>query len=302
MLCTNRTQFTMPVLAHKSTKKASFPIKVIASDSSDYESFDFSSSSSNIFNDDQNYLPKNSSSEEYLSQTYQNLANLNNTINSSLNELNQETIREDIKKTVIDWCIRVCNEMSLNKETLFFGVHLFQLIIRYKKIHKGHIQLFAATALWIASKFEEINTPSVSDFSTVCGGIYSFQEFYACERYYLKHLHFNIAQPTIDFYIHAAIGEKQISTIFLSAIELLSMVSLFLEDKGKPDITASAILRVAAIATGEFGALWNSFPIDENEVKLVTPLLIDELKRQRDNEKYVLSKRYAVSFSIFDCL
>ena len=302
MLCTHENHFKIPILAHRAPKKSVFPIKVTASDSSDYESFDFSSSSSNFFSDDSTKQTLNSSSKEYLSQTFQNLEKLNESLNLSINEIREETIREDIKKAVIDWCIRACVEMKLNKETLFAGVHLFQLIVRFKKIHKGHLQLFAATALWIASKIEETNTPSITDFSKVCGEIYSLQEFQACERYFLRHLQFNIAMPTIDFYIHAATAEKNISTIFLSAIELLSMVSLFLEDRGRPDITASAILRVAAIATGEFGSLWNSFPIDEDEVKLVTPLLIEELKRQRDNEKFILSKQYAVSFSIFDCL
>ena len=262
------------------------------SDSSDAEN---SESSCSTFTYEDNICTQSYfSSSEYLEQT---IANIKKQIGMKQVLDFSNRAKNSVECAVVDWCIRVYLKMALNKETLFLAVNIFNKISKIRKIRKGHIQLFAATALWIASKIEETNTPSITDFYLVCGKIYKLEEFEACERCYLRNLGFDVANPTIDFYIQAFFGHNETSEEYKNVVELLSLCSLFLEDGEHPDAMASAILTAANSLTNESHSTCdNTFHANSDEVKLITPLLTDQLMKLKSNNNFIICEQYKYIF------
>lgn len=115
---------------------------------------------------------------------------------------------------------------------------------------RSKLQLVGATAMYIASKFEEIFPPELADFTYITDDTYTKVQIVRMERLILKVLDFNLAAPTshafLMRYLRAseadlrslnshAVGSaslpdgKSTSDVdpILEAISSLSMVSLW---------------------------------------------------------------------------
>lgn len=77
---------------------------------------------------------------------------------------NQTELDQDMRAVLVDWIIEIHYKFGMSTETLFLTVNL---IDRYLEINLGVIsqdlQVIGAACLLIASKYEEIFLPSLSD-------------------------------------------------------------------------------------------------------------------------------------------
>jgi Cyclin, N-terminal domain len=85
------------------------------------------------------------------------------------------SLTENMRKILVDWLVDVHRKFKLRHETLFMAINL---IDRYMEaaaepMQKNKFQLFGVTCLFIASKYEEIYPPSLSDFVYVCADTYT---------------------------------------------------------------------------------------------------------------------------------
>ena len=119
----------------------------------------------------------------------------------------KKKVKNEHRAIVVDWLIRVADEMSLLNDTLFCAVSLFDRVIAIHQIKKCHIQLFGATCLWIASKIEETMTPAISDFVFLCNNTYIENEFIECERVIINILHFKIISTNPMFYAQSLVKD-----------------------------------------------------------------------------------------------
>ncbi|EAY21694.1 Cyclin, N-terminal domain containing protein [Trichomonas vaginalis G3] len=247
-----------PVILSPLDPKSPFSTKYETSDEYSYE-YSFN------FDDDYKSLPSKTPLE-YVPNTISSINKHQQLIRCQFIGSSDE-IRNDFRIIVIDWCIRVYFEMKLNMETLTLGIYIFNSILRRKGIKRCHLQLFAATSLWIASKIEETSTPTLSDYITVCSDSYSAKEFYACEKYILRAMNYDVAFATHEFYVQLALGTFFASEKYQKAVEIVSLVSLFLDDLTDPQNIASAILNVSSSITHESESIWKlSFHINEPAV------------------------------------
>jgi hypothetical protein len=95
--------------------------------------------------------------------------------------------------------------MQFHDETILLGTCLFDRVAALRRINRSELQLTASTCLWIASKIEEKQTPTVSDFVYLCGGAYSGPDFVECEAQILSLLRFAVASTTPIVYVQALI-------------------------------------------------------------------------------------------------
>jgi hypothetical protein len=109
------------------------------------------------------------------------------------------------RSKVVAWLIRISDKMQFQDETLLLGVALFDRISALKRIIPREFQLHASTSLWIASKIEEKVTPTLSDFTYLCGSIYTPADFLECETQILALLHFAVASTTPIIYVQGAV-------------------------------------------------------------------------------------------------
>lgn len=108
---------------------------------------------------------------------------------------NQVEIQWSMRAILMDWLIQVHNRFSLLPETLFLCVNYIDRFLSCKIVSLGKLQLVGATALFIASKYEEINCPSVEEIVYMVDKGYTADEILKAERFMLSMLQFELGCP-----------------------------------------------------------------------------------------------------------
>jgi G2/mitotic-specific cyclin 3/4 len=108
---------------------------------------------------------------------------------------NQTEIQWSMRSVLIDWLVQVHNRFNLLPETLFLAVNLIDRFLSNKVVSLGKLQLVGATAILVASKYEEINCPSLQEIVYMVDGGYTTEEVTKAERYMLTILNFELGWP-----------------------------------------------------------------------------------------------------------
>ena len=93
----------------------------------------------------------------------------------------QTDIKEPMRCILIDWLISLQNKFFMKSKTLFLIVNLIDRYLSQKAIIRTRFQLLGVTALFIASKYEEmymknIELPLSLDFFCLLGTMYKFDK------------------------------------------------------------------------------------------------------------------------------
>jgi G2/mitotic-specific cyclin 3/4 len=107
----------------------------------------------------------------------------------------QTEIQWSMRSVLMDWLVQVHGRFGLLPETLFLTVNYIDRFLTCKIVSMGKLQLAGATALLIASKYEEINCPSLQDIVYMVDGSYTSEEILKAERYMLSMLSFELGWP-----------------------------------------------------------------------------------------------------------
>ncbi|POR35040.1 G2/mitotic-specific cyclin-4 [Tolypocladium paradoxum] len=107
----------------------------------------------------------------------------------------QTEIQWSMRSVLMDWLVQVHNRFSLLPETLFLTVNYIDRFLSCKVVSIGKLQLVGATAILVASKYEEINCPSLEEIVYMVDGGYSMEEILKAERFMLSMLSFELGWP-----------------------------------------------------------------------------------------------------------
>ena len=80
----------------------------------------------------------------------------------------QTDVTWKMRSTLVTWLVEVHFKYRLYAETLFLTVSIMDRFLAEKQVSKDKLQLVGVASMLIASKFEEIFSPSVQDFVYVC--------------------------------------------------------------------------------------------------------------------------------------
>ena len=108
----------------------------------------------------------------------------------------QIDINENSRALLIDWIIEVHYKFKLRRETLFFCVLIIDRFLSKQNISINKFQLLGITALFIASKLEEILCPEIFQFVIITDNTFSKEEILSMENEILKLLNFDLTYPT----------------------------------------------------------------------------------------------------------
>ena len=100
----------------------------------------------------------------------------------------QKDINQSMREILIDWLIEVHLKFGLLQETLFLTVNLIDRFLSTTSVNRNKLQLVGVTAMLIASKYEEIYPPIVSDFVYITDNAYTKEEILAMEEHMLMAL------------------------------------------------------------------------------------------------------------------
>ncbi|KAK5993250.1 G2/mitotic-specific cyclin-4 [Cladobotryum mycophilum] len=107
----------------------------------------------------------------------------------------QTEIQWSMRSVLMDWVVQVHNRFNLLPETLFLTVNYIDRFLSCKIVSIGKLQLVGATAILVASKYEEINCPSLDEIVYMVDGGYTTEEVLKAERFMLSMLSFELGWP-----------------------------------------------------------------------------------------------------------
>ena len=107
----------------------------------------------------------------------------------------QEHLEWHLRGVLIDWLIEVHTRFHLLPETLFLAVNIIDRFLSARVVELDKLQLVGITAMFIASKYEEVLSPHVQNFKHVADDGFSEEEILKAERFVLAALNYDLSYP-----------------------------------------------------------------------------------------------------------
>ncbi|KAL6299874.1 cyclin-like protein [Sparassis latifolia] len=105
----------------------------------------------------------------------------------------QTEITWDMRQTLVDWLLQVHLRYHMLPETLWIAINIVDRFLTKRIVSVLKLQLVGVTAMFIASKYEEILAPSVDEFVFMTENGYGREEILKGERIMLQTLDFKIS-------------------------------------------------------------------------------------------------------------
>jgi len=133
---------------------------------------------------------------EYVQEIYHYMHKLECEFHVSPRYMSQRTeIKEGMRAILVDWLIQVHNRFRLLQETLYITVSILDRFLSVHDVTKKDLQLVGVSAMLLASKYEEMYCPEISDFVYITDNTYSKGEIRKMEALIFKHLNFSVGKP-----------------------------------------------------------------------------------------------------------
>jgi len=114
---------------------------------------------------------------------------------------NQKELAWKMRAILMDWLIQIHFRFRLLPETLFLCCNIIDRFLSARVVSVAKLQLVGITCLFIASKTEEIVSPSVVNFLQCADSSYTEHDILQAERYVLKTLDWNLSYPNPIHYL-----------------------------------------------------------------------------------------------------
>jgi Cyclin, N-terminal domain/Cyclin, C-terminal domain len=110
------------------------------------------------------------------------------------------TVQLDItplmREVLMDWLVEVADEYQLCPETLFLTKNYIDRYLACRSVSRSRLQLLGISCMLIASKYEELQPPTVQDMIVITDNSYHHDELVEFEIEVLDVLDFELAAPT----------------------------------------------------------------------------------------------------------
>jgi len=155
------------------------------------------------------------------SRIYENILKSENTFRINLPA--EHTVQYDMRAIVVDWLHEVASEYRFQWETLLLSVNIFDRYIHLRPVTVEKMQLIGVTAMFLASKYEEIHPPRIHDFAYMCDSAYTNQEIVKTENEVMSVLDWNICCPTAGRFL------EYYTTLYPFSAKTKAMAQVFID-------------------------------------------------------------------------
>ncbi|KAH9178145.1 cyclin [Lactarius sanguifluus] len=131
---------------------------------------------------------------EYADEIFEYMSDLEDAAMPTPNYMDaQNEITWGMRQTLVDWLLQVHLRYHMLPETLWIAVNIVDRFLSHRTVSLVKLQLVGVTAMFIASKYEEILAPSADEFVFMTENGYTKEEVLKGERIVLQTLEFNIS-------------------------------------------------------------------------------------------------------------
>ncbi|OWR48917.1 cyclin B protein [Danaus plexippus plexippus] len=176
---------------------------------------------------------------------------------------NQTVITGKMRATLIDWLVEVQRQFSLVLETFHLTVGIIDRYLQaVPNVQRNQLQLVGVTAMFIASKYEEIYAPDVGDFVYVTDNAYTKSDVFQCERDIMSKLGFCLARPIpLSFlrrFVKAAHGTSKNHHLAKYFVDL-SLIEYSMAHYRPSELAAAALcLSLYLLSTKKLTDVWTA--------------------------------------------
>lgn len=107
----------------------------------------------------------------------------------------QPSLQWQLRGVLVDWLIEVHTRFHLLPETMFLAVNIIDRFLSARVVELDRLQLVGITAMFIASKYEEVLSPHVQNFKHVADDGFTEEEILKAERFVLSALEYDLSYP-----------------------------------------------------------------------------------------------------------
>jgi len=134
---------------------------------------------------------------EYASSIYAYLREVEEGLSIRKEFLSGGYVNGKMRAVLVDWLIEVHSQFKLLQETLYMTVYIIDKFLQTEghTIRRNKLQLVGVTAMFIASKVEEMYAPEINDFVYITDNAYTSVEIRQMELRMLNTLGFNFSRP-----------------------------------------------------------------------------------------------------------
>lgn len=208
----------------------------------------------------------------------------------------QDDLEWKTRGILVDWLIEVHTRFHLLPETLFLAVNIVDRFLSEKVVQLDNFQLVGITAMFIASKYEEVLSPHVENFKRITDDGFSESEILSAERFVLSTLDYDLSYPNpMNFLRRVSKADNydiQSRTIGKYLMEISLLDHRFMGIRPSHVAAASMYLARLMLDRGPWDkTLAHYSTYTEEEVEPVVHLMVDYLARPVVHEAFF--KKYA---------
>ncbi|XP_066514785.1 G2/mitotic-specific cyclin-B1 [Hoplias malabaricus] len=104
-------------------------------------------------------------------------------------------ITGNMRAILVDWLVQVQIKFRLLQETMYMTVAIIDRFLQDNPVSKKQLQLVGVTAMFIASKYEEMYPPEIADFAFVTDHAYTTAQIRSMEMDIMRVLNFSFGRP-----------------------------------------------------------------------------------------------------------
>ena len=114
----------------------------------------------------------------------------------------QAEVTACMRIALLEWMVDVSRSLEFSLETWCLGVNYLDRFLCEQPISKDCLQLAGLSALWLGAKQGELTPPCIFELVALCSDSYTATNFQHMELIMLVKLKFNLAAPTVAFFMN----------------------------------------------------------------------------------------------------
>ncbi|XP_069017330.1 G2/mitotic-specific cyclin-B1 [Embiotoca jacksoni] len=245
---------------------------------------------------------------EYVKDIYKYLRQLEVEQNVRPSYLQGQEVTGNMRAILIDWLVQVNLKFRLLQETMYMTVGIIDRFLQDHPVPKKQLQLVGVTAMFLASKYEEMYPPEISDFAYVTDKAYTTAQIRDMEMTILRALKFKLGRPLpLQFLrraskIYEVTAEQHTLAKYLLELTMVDYEMVHFP----PSMVASAALALAlkALDAGEWDVTLQHYmdyaaeslsPVMAHIAKNVVKVNDGQTKHMAIKGKYSTSKQMRIA-------
>ncbi|KAK4144650.1 cyclin-like protein [Dichotomopilus funicola] len=208
----------------------------------------------------------------------------------------QDDVEWKTRGILIDWLVEVHLRFQLLPETMFLAVNIIDRFLSEKVVQLDRLQLVGITAMFIASKYEEVLSPHIANFRHIADDGFTEAEILSAERFVLATLDYDLSYPNpMNFLRRISKADNydiQSRTIGKYLMEISLLDHRLMAYRPSHIAAAAMYLSRLILDRGDWDEVLEHYAgYTEDEILPVVTLMIDYMARPVIHEAFF--KKYA---------